>query len=88
MEEDFRLFQLVKRNPINSCRDLSKNMIGKRNGIFYFTESFRIDFEKRMYEISRVKDTIKQIRDKAECMDYYCLNDVIDDLNKLLGDDK
>lgn len=87
MEEDFRLFQLVKRNPINNCVDLSKNMRGKKNGIFYFTESFRIDFEKRMYEISRVKDTIKQIRDKAEVMDYYTLSDVIEDLNKLLGDD-
>ena len=33
------------------------------------------------------KDKIRHIRDKAECMDYYSLNDVIDDLSKLLGDD-
>ena len=32
------------------------------------------------------KDKIKEIRDKAEVMDYYSLNDVIDDLSKLIGD--
>ena len=32
------------------------------------------------------KDKIRHIRDKAECMDYYSLNDVIDDLSKLLGE--
>lgn len=30
---------------------------------------------------------IAEIRDKAECKDYYGLCDVIDDLNKLLGDE-
>ena len=34
------------------------------------------------------KSKIKEIRDKAEVMDYYMLNDVIDDLNKLLGDEE
>lgn len=33
------------------------------------------------------KDKIRHIRDKAECMDYYSLNDVIDDLSKLIGDE-
>lgn len=32
------------------------------------------------------KSKIKEIRDKAEVMDYYVLGDVIDDLNKLLED--
>ena len=31
---------------------------------------------------------IKEIIDKAEVMDYYTLNNVIDDLTKLLGDEK
>lgn len=56
MEEDYRLFQLVKRNPINNCVDLSKNMIGRRNGVFYFTQHFRIDFENKMHEIGRLKE--------------------------------
>ena len=52
--------------------------------------------KKQQKEIERIKnfnyntyirkDTIRHIRDKAECMDYYSLNDVIDDLSKLLGE--
>lgn len=34
------------------------------------------------------KDKIKEIRDKAEVMDYYTLTEVIDDLSKLIGDEK
>ena len=33
------------------------------------------------------KSKIKEIRDKAEVMDYYTLPDVIEDLNKLLGEE-
>ena len=33
------------------------------------------------------KSKIKEIRDKAEVMDYYTLPDVIDDLNKLLEEE-
>lgn len=33
------------------------------------------------------KSKIKEIRDKAEVMDYYTLSNVIEDLNKLLGDE-
>lgn len=32
-----------------------------------------------------LNEKIAEIRDKAECEDYYGLCDVIDDLNKLLG---
>ena len=51
------------------------------------------DKENKLIEVTNLylnsvpKSKIKVIRDKAECMDYYCLNDVIDDLNKLLGDE-
>ncbi len=55
IEEDYKLFQLVKRNPIKNCIDLSKNMTGKRNGLFYFTKSFRIDFENKMCDLERLK---------------------------------
>lgn len=37
-------------------------------------------------ERDRWRKKIKEIRDKAEVMDYYTLPDVIDDLNKLLED--
>ena len=55
IEEDYNLFQLVKTTPINSCIDLSKNMIGKKRGVFYFTERFRIDFENKMSDFERLK---------------------------------
>lgn len=34
MEEDYKLFQLIRRNPINNCVDLSKNMIGKKVDLY------------------------------------------------------
>lgn len=63
MEEDYKLFQLIKRNPINNCMDLSKSMRGKRNGIFYFTEKFRIDFENKMSELGRLKEENKKLEE-------------------------
>ena len=39
-------------------------------------------------ERDRWRKKIKEIRDKAEVMDYYTLPDVIDDLDKLLGDEE
>lgn len=40
MEEDYRLFQLVKRNPINNCVDLSKSMRGKKKRVCIFYRKF------------------------------------------------
>ena len=73
MEEDYRLFQLVKRNPINNCVDLSKSMRGKRNGFVYFTENFRIDFENRMYELGRLEKENENL--KNECIALHKLID-------------
>lgn len=66
MEEEFRLFHLVKKNPINNCVDLSKNMRGRRNGIFYFTESFRLDFENKMSELGRLKKENEYLNAKLD----------------------
>lgn len=41
------------------------------------------DFDKQFINVK----SIKEIRDKAEVMDYYTLNDVITDLSKLIGDE-
>ena len=38
-------------------------------------------------QLNVMTSKIKEIRDKAEVMDYYTLNNVIDDLTKLLGDE-
>jgi hypothetical protein len=66
LEEDFKLFKFVRTNPINSCVDLSKNMIGKRNGIFYFTERFRIDFENKMSELNRLEKENEYLKAKLD----------------------
>lgn len=44
--------------------------------------------KKQRKERTDYKAQIRLIRDKAEVMDYYTLNDVIDDLSKLIGDYK
>ena len=75
IEEDYNLFQLVKRNPINSCIDLSKNMTGKKRGVFYFTERFRIDFENKMSDFERLK--AEQEQDKKRIKE-------LEEENKLL----
>lgn len=75
MEEDYRLFQLVKRNPINNCIDLSKSMRGKRNGFLYFTENFRIDFENRMHKLGELEQENKKLES-----DLYEANNRIKDL--------
>lgn len=78
IEEDYNLFQLVKRNSINSCIDLSKNMIGKKRGVFYFTERFRIDFENKMSDFERLKaereQDKKRIKELEEENKIYILN--------------
>lgn len=38
--------------------------------------------------VESIKKHIKAIRDKAKIMDYYTLNNVIDDLTKLIGDEE
>ena len=60
IEEDFRLFQLVRRKPIKNCIDLTKGLRGKTSGIFYFTEDFRIDFENKMCDLERLKTEREQ----------------------------
>ena len=52
--------------------------------------SVRVLREKQCVEgeKEKIKNGIKEIRDKAEEMDYYTLNNVIEDLSKLIGDYK
>ena len=77
IEEDYRLFKLVKRNPIKSCADLSKNMRGRKEGVFYFTELFRVEFENKMYNLERLKaereqdkKRIKELKVEVYFYDY------------------
>lgn len=69
---------LIKENKELKC--MLKNRIKYTN-----------ELEKDLFENCRKyvipKKEIKHILDKAECEDYYCLIDVIEDLSKLLGED-
>lgn len=72
---------------IKACKELEEE---NKKWNKYCTE----DLEKQITELNNKifelennsvpKSKIKEIRDKAEVMDYYTLPDVIDDLNKLL----
>lgn len=65
-EEDFRLFHKIKEKPIRSCVELSRAMRGYREGFIFFTESFRIDFEKRMSRLARLEVENKKLREEIE----------------------
>ena len=58
--------------------DELNNAIGKE---------YQLGYGQGEYEVNEYwKSRIREIRDKAEVMDYYTLVNVIDDLNKLLED--
>lgn len=40
IEKDYILFKLIKQKPINNCKDLSKNMIGKKKRFLLFYRKF------------------------------------------------
>lgn len=68
-----------------------KKLVQEKNKIIseYAEEIENWKFTKKYVEDNYIsKYEIKQIRDKAEVMDYYVLNDVIKDLSKLIGDEE
>lgn len=85
MKEDYKLFQLIRRNPINNCVDLSKNMIGKRSGFIYFTENFRIDFENKMANQARLQEENERLQKENETLK--CSIAVANKLEELIKED-
>lgn len=85
MEEDYKLFQLIRRNPINNCVDLSKNMIGKRSGFIYFTENFIIDFENKMANQARLQEENERLQKENETLK--CSIAVANKLEELIKED-
>lgn len=90
-----RLSQYGKRKLVNYIEKQQKEIKKEKNRIMELAELLdkqenEIKFLKGELEIQEgcyiSKDKIREIRDKAEVMDYYTLNDVIDDLSKLIGD--
>ena len=64
-------------NELQKVNEKQANIINTAN----------IAIKDLQWKFQDMKEKLEQIIDNAECMDYYCLNDVIDDLNKLLGDE-
>lgn len=93
-------FQAIK-NLIKGYRDsenIMENAVKENLELKKYIRELEEQIDKHVYfettnpkEIEKnyiPKSKIKEIRDKAEVMDYYTLNNVIDDLTKLLGDEK
>ena len=68
-EEELKEVIKAKNKPIRDVIELSKYFIGRRNGIVYVTESLRIDLDKRMSSLGRLKveneELIISYRDKT-----------------------
>ena len=54
----------------------------------YNLEQIEKEHQKQNGELQEKFLKIEEIRDKAEVMDYYTLPNVIEDLNKLLGEEE
>lgn len=58
-----KLLWAVRQNPIRDCVELSKRMVGTREGYFYYTEGFRINFEKRMSRLAQLEEENKRLKE-------------------------
>lgn len=93
IRNDFLLFKKLKDNPVHSCVDLSKRMIGTRDGFVYFTQNFRIDFENKMSslaakdtEINKLNNVIDRMAEVLEeCRQNDCLYSDDIDLSEIAG---
>ena len=65
-EEELREIIRAKRNPIRDVIELSKYFVGRRNGIVYVTESLRIDLDKRMLKLGKLKVENEELRKEIE----------------------
>lgn len=56
---------IVRKNGyVGSCTDLSKKMIGTRDGVLYYNQNFRTDFECKMYELVDYKTKLQQANER------------------------
>lgn len=82
-EDTVKLIQM-RRSPVNSLQDLSKKLVGTREGFIFYTSNFRNDFETKMYMLGHLKKTI----DKAfTLLQLIQMNDEVDwgDINTLIN---
>lgn len=80
-----KAIEILKNTRQAWCRILSRYIDNQQKEIEEMKEE-HIESLNARYNNFISKNQIREIRDKAEVMDYYSLNDVIDDLSKLIGD--
>lgn len=77
IEEDF--IRLVKeKNFVRDCAELSQKMRGRRNGVIYFTENFRMEFENKMYKIRELQKENEELKEKYD-IDIHELENLLSD---------
>ena len=64
-EDTVKLIQM-RKNPVNSMQDLSKKLIGTREGFIFYTTNFRNDFETKMYMLGRLEEENQQLKSTLE----------------------
>lgn len=64
-EEDLEITRMMvlkqSRQPLRSMQDLSKRLVGTRKGMFCYNESFRLDFENKMYWLGEYEKKLQRI---------------------------
>ena len=65
-EEELREVIKAKNKPIRDVVELSKYFRGRRNCIVFLTESLRIDLDKRMSSLERLKVENEELRKEIE----------------------
>lgn len=60
-EEELRLFIKKKKDPVHDVEQLCKKLIGTREGMFFYTTNFRLDFENKMYLLGDYKNKLQRI---------------------------
>jgi len=91
LKENENLKQAIEIN-----KDLYQEVCNKNKQLEELVEYLRRSCDRKEYSMLDAihenncipTSLIKEIRDKAELEDYYTLPNVIDDLNKVLGDEK
>ena len=93
-EDTVKLIQM-RKNPVNSMQDLSKKLIGTREGFIFYTTNFRNDFETKMYMLGRLeeenqqlKSTLEEIREYIEDNAYQMSEDATYDLLQIIDKEK
>lgn len=79
LHDDYQQLKVVVEN-------IDKVVLSGMPNKFKFVLMRKEDFLRNFENTYIDKQVIRAIRDKAECMDYYGLVDVIDDLEKVLNE--